>query len=534
MRFCAQMKSCCFASLLLAYGAAQDSHDSHSDHSDHDSHSDHTSHSDEESHAEHDHAETAVVYDMEPGSYSLAAFRASGGSEVEDVGFMIVAAASADLEGLEGAEEDADAAWDAYIDSGEATVLTNGTSATPSAGVVYLTTLTDPLMMVPVDVVDAGAYALLFEHSSDEVGTALVSESGDVLVGTSEEVDEEEEEEEEEEDDSEPATASQWGNAILATVLVSLCSFTGVLTIINQKVAHAIGLSHTFTFASGALLTASLLHIIPESLEGIAAEYDHLHDAGLWAGLAILGGIGFSILIHALMESGHGHGHGHGHTETNQAATAAVGDGPAPAGTAPLALTIKVTPENLWALISERKERSLLDLKGLKPVCWNVVAGELVHNFADGVTIGAAFLTCGSSMGWTITASTVLHEIPQELADFMALLAGGMSLKQAFLFNFLSALTCVLGAVVILSLRSELSDADVSVILLLGSGSFIFIALTELLPGALEVTKAESDRAGGAVTCNQVKKLGSFLLGAALIGGALIFDQHCEGEGHDH
>lgn len=72
-------------------------------------------------------------------------------------------------------------------------------------------------MMVPVDVVDAGAYALLFEHGSDEVGTALVSESGDVFVGISEEVDEEEEEEEEEEEDSETATASQWGNAILAT-----------------------------------------------------------------------------------------------------------------------------------------------------------------------------------------------------------------------------------------------------------------------------------------------------------------------------
>lgn len=110
--------------------------------------------------------------------------------------------------------------------------------------------------------------------------------------------------------------------------------------------ANAIGLSHTFAFASGALLTASLLHIIPESLEGIAAEYDHLHDAGLWAGLAILGGIAFSILIHAVVESGHGHGHDHSHTETKLAATAAVGDGPAPAGTA-LELTDKVTPGNL-------------------------------------------------------------------------------------------------------------------------------------------------------------------------------------------
>lgn len=77
-------------------------------------------------------------------------------------------------------------------------------------------------MMVPVDVVDTGAYALLFEHGSDEVGSALVSESGDILVGISEEVDEEEEQEEEEED-SEAATASQWVNAILATFIVSIC-----------------------------------------------------------------------------------------------------------------------------------------------------------------------------------------------------------------------------------------------------------------------------------------------------------------------
>lgn len=53
-----------------------------------------------------------------------------------------------------------------------------------------------------------------------------------------------------------------------------------------------------------------------------------------------------------------------------------------------------------------------------------------VHNFVDGATIGAAFLRCTTAMGWTITASAVLHEIPHELAGFMALLNGGMSVKQ--------------------------------------------------------------------------------------------------------
>lgn len=60
----------------------------------------------------------------------------------------------------------------------------------------------------------------------------------------------------------------------------------------------------------------------------------------------------------------------------------------------------------------------------------HVLTKNQVHNFADGVTIGAAFLSCSTAIGWTVTASAILHEIPHELADFMALLNGGMSVKQ--------------------------------------------------------------------------------------------------------
>lgn len=44
-------------------------------------------------------------------------------------------------------------------------------------------------------------------------------------------------------------------------------SLTGLLIVANKRIAHRIGLSHAFLFASGALLTASLLHIIPEAME---------------------------------------------------------------------------------------------------------------------------------------------------------------------------------------------------------------------------------------------------------------------------
>lgn len=72
-----------------------------------------------------------------------------------------------------------------------------------------------------------------------------------------------------------------------------------------------------------------------------------------------------------------------------------------------------------------------------------------------------------------------------------------------------------------------MTSEQISVILLLGAGAFIFIALSEL-PEALGVSDGTSKRGGKAVTCLQGRKLASFLL------GALLIDQHCEADGHDH
>lgn len=80
--------------------------------------------------------------------------------------------------------------------------------------------------------------------------------------------------------------------------------------------------------------------------------------------------------------------------------------------------------------IKNAPKRGLFDIEGLDPVCWNVIVGDLTHNFADGVTMGAAFLGCTSTVGWTVTAATVMHEIPHEIGNFMALVNGGMTVPQ--------------------------------------------------------------------------------------------------------
>lgn len=89
---------CAFTLLLVcAHASTESSHASH-DHGD--------DHSDESHGGEH--PEAAAVYDVEAGTNSLVVVPAEGVSEGEAVVFMVVPATSADFEGLEGAEEDAE------------------------------------------------------------------------------------------------------------------------------------------------------------------------------------------------------------------------------------------------------------------------------------------------------------------------------------------------------------------------------------------------------------------------------------------
>lgn len=106
----------------------------------------------------------------------------------------------------------------------EATVVASGDTVIPDAAVVYQTTLDQSIMVLPADVTDPGAYALLLEHGGGEVGTALISPSGTAVTADVEEGGEEEEaeEEEEQEEDSNTVTGSQWAQALVATSLACL------------------------------------------------------------------------------------------------------------------------------------------------------------------------------------------------------------------------------------------------------------------------------------------------------------------------
>ncbi|KAI0567647.1 Zinc/iron permease [Gracilaria domingensis] len=108
------------------------------------------------------------------------------------------------------------------------------------------------------------------------------------------------------------------------------------------------------------------------------------------------------------------------------------------------------------------------------------LAADALHNFCDGLSIAAAFLV-SSSMGIVTTMAVILHEIPQELADFAVLLRAGFSRPFALFANVVCACTALLGTLVALRLRSFAEDAD-KYILPFAAGALMYMTFCTVLP----------------------------------------------------
>ena len=107
------------------------------------------------------------------------------------------------------------------------------------------------------------------------------------------------------------------------------------------------------------------------------------------------------------------------------------------------------------------------------------LVGDGVHNFIDGMIIAATFVL-SFELGFITTLAVISHEIPQEIGDFGVLIYGGLSKRKALTYNFISALTAILGAIVtyyVVFLRS-----NYALLVPFAAGGFIYIAATDLMP----------------------------------------------------
>ena len=106
--------------------------------------------------------------------------------------------------------------------------------------------------------------------------------------------------------------------------------------------------------------------------------------------------------------------------------------------------------------------------------------GDSVHNFIDGLIIGASYLT-SFQLGFATTIAVILHEIPQEIGDFSVLIYGGFKRRKALFLNFITALAAVLGTITSLVIGSYVENLT-SFLLPFAIGNFIYIASSDLIP----------------------------------------------------
>lgn len=186
----------------------------------------------------------------------------------------------------------------------------------------------------------------------------------------------------------------------------------------------------------------------------------------------------------------------------------------------------KVRQAGTTASEEEEEESSWTDMASSKTlnnknINWtlasSILVGDFFHNFTDGVFVGTAFLLCGDQVAWTIVASTIYHELAQEIADYALLRYHcGFSPLIALVYNFISGFSVVLGGLVILSI--EMSEQTKGVTLSIAAGVYAYIAACECVPRVQSLFRGPKDI---------LVFLVSFIMGAVPIGLVLLNHQHC-------
>ncbi|MSR86126.1 ZIP family metal transporter [Candidatus Woesearchaeota archaeon] len=213
-----------------------------------------------------------------------------------------------------------------------------------------------------------------------------------------------------------------WTYSIISVFIVSFVSLVGVFTLsLSDKNLKKV-LLYLVSFSAGALLGDAFIHLLPQAVE--------MNGFSLGVSFAILLGILFSFVVEAFLQWIHCH------------------------------------------LPSSKRHKHTF-------VYMNLL-GDAAHNFLDGLIIGASYIV-SIPVGVATTIAVVFHEIPQEIGDFGVLVHGGFSKGKAIFYNFLTALTSVLGVILSLLLAQRL-EGFTSFFVPFAAGGFIYIAGSDLIP----------------------------------------------------
>ncbi|XP_051827241.1 zinc transporter ZIP4 isoform X4 [Antechinus flavipes] len=281
----------------------------------------------------------------------------------------------------------------------------------------------------------------------------------------------------------------------LAVLIICLASVFGLVVLFCascKDISHYV--IQTFLgMAVGSLTGDAVLHLIPKVL----GQHSHGSEGGhgghgspelVWRLLGALGGFYSFFLLESLFnillprdsedkEESSTCNHSHGmplqmvknelsHQKQQQQPEGSRTD-----------LVSEENPE-----ISSRHRKNLSRELQLLP--YMITLGDALHNFADGLTVGAAF-TSSWKTGLATSLAVLCHEVPHELGDFVALLHAGLSVRRAMLLNVVSSLTAFAGLYVALGIGSN-EESEIW-ILAVAIGLFLYVALCNMLPSMMNV-----------------------------------------------
>ncbi len=214
-----------------------------------------------------------------------------------------------------------------------------------------------------------------------------------------------------------------WIGTFLSVAIVSLISLAGIFFLILKKEKLKSIQLILVGLATGALLGGAFIHLLPEAFKAFKTPLN--------VSILMVAGFMMFYVLERFLHWQHDHTSG----------------------------------------ISDHQ------IKPFGPI--NLIA-DAFHNFLDGLLIGAAFWY-KFEIGIATTLSVLLHELPHEFGNFGVLLHAGYKPKRALLFNFLSACSSFLGALIVLVFNKLAGFLSIAV-LPFAAGGFIYLAAADLIP----------------------------------------------------
>ncbi|OCT86505.1 metal cation symporter ZIP14 [Xenopus laevis] len=310
-----------------------------------------------------------------------------------------------------------------------------------------------------------------------------------------------------------PSPGEVWGYGILCVTVISLCSLFGAGVVpFMKKACYKRLLLFCIALAIGTLFSNALFQLIPE-----AFGFNPLEDSYVLTSSVIFGGFYLFFftekVLKMLLKQKHEHGHSHSADASKRDAEEGVTD--------------KLQNGDLDHMIPPPRgsesdlrgdEKAVQDLPGQQSSCywlkgirysdigtlaWMITLSDGLHNFIDGLAIGASF-TVSVFQGISTSIAILCEEFPHELGDFVILLNAGMSISQALFFNFLSACCCYLGLAFGILAGSHFSS---NWIFALAGGMFLYISLSDMFPEMNEVSR-EDEEDGRALSAFLIQNAG--------------------------